>query len=42
MSALDEDRFIAVFRVGAMILTGVIAMITFIQSFIINRRQKKL
>jgi FtsH-binding integral membrane protein len=42
MSALDEDRFIAVFRVGAMILTGVIAMITFIQSFIRNRRQKKL
>ena len=42
MSALDEERFIAVFRVGAMILTGVIAMITFIQSFIRNRRKNKM
>ena len=42
MSALDEERFMSVFRVGAMILTGVIAMITFIQSFIRNRRKNKM
>ena len=42
MSALDEDRFMSVFRVGAMILTGVLAMIIFIQSFIRNRRKNKM
>jgi hypothetical protein len=41
MSALDEDRFMAVLRVGAMILTGIIAMITFIKSFIAARKNKQ-
>ena len=39
MSAIDEERFMAVFRVGLMILTGVIALITFIKSFIAARRK---
>ena len=42
MSALDEERFMSVFRVGAMILTGVLAMTIFIQSFIRNRRENKM
>ncbi len=42
MSALDEERFMSVFRVGAMILTGVLAMTIFIQSFIKNRRKNKM
>ena len=42
MSALDEERFMSVFRVGAMILTGVLAMTIFIQSFIRNRRKNKM
>jgi hypothetical protein len=39
MAALDEERFMAVFRVGAMILTGIIAMVTFIRSFIAARKK---
>ncbi len=39
MAAIDADRFMAVFRVGAMILTGTIAMITFIRSFIAARKK---
>ena len=42
MSALDEERFMSVFRVGAMILTGVLAITIFIQSFIRNRRKNKM
>ena len=42
MSALDEERFMSVFRVGAMILTDVLAMTIFIQSFIRNRRKNKM
>jgi hypothetical protein len=42
MSALDEERFMSIFRVGAMILTGVLAMTIFIQSFIRNRRKNKM
>ena len=39
MSALDEERMIGVLRVGLMILTGVIAMISFIKSFIRARKK---
>ncbi len=39
MSAIDEERFMGVFRVGLMILTGVIALITFIKSFIEARKK---
>lgn len=38
-AAIDEDRLISVFRVSLMILTGVIAMIVFIKSFIANRKK---
>ena len=39
-SAFDEERYISVFRVSLMILTGIFAMVTFIKSFISNRAKK--
>jgi len=38
-AAVDEQRVISVFRVSLMMLTGVLAMITFIKSFIANRKK---
>ncbi len=40
MSAIEEGRTLAIFRVSLMIFTSIIAMITFIKSFI-KARQKK-
>jgi len=38
-AAIAEDRGVSIFRVGAMLLTGSIAMITFIKSFIDARKK---
>ena len=38
-AAIADDRILSIFRVGAMLLTGSLAMITFIMSFI-NARKK--
>lgn len=40
MSAIEEGRKLGIFRVSLMIFTSVIAMITFIKSFIENRKKK--
>ena len=40
ISAIDEGRKLGVFRVSLMILTSLIAMITFVRSFIANRKGK--
>ena len=39
MSAIEEGRNLGVFRVSLMILTSVIAMITFVKSFIEARKK---
>ena len=40
ITAIDEGRKLGVFRVSLMILTSILAMITFIKSFIANRSNK--
>ncbi len=40
MSAIEEGRTLGIFRVSLMIFTSIIAMITFVKSFI-KARQKK-
>ena len=39
-AAIADDRFLSLIRVLGMIMTGTIAMITFIKSFIQNRKNK--
>ena len=39
-AAIAEDRVLSVIRVSLMLFTGVLAMITFIKSFIANRSNK--
>ena len=39
-AAIADDRFLSLIRVLAMIITGIIAMITFIKSFIQARKNK--
>ena len=39
MSAIEEGRNLGVFRVSLMVLTSVIAMITFVKSFIEARKK---
>tara|TARA_X000000368_G_C22920610_1_gene662866 strand:- start:52 stop:417 length:366 start_codon:yes stop_codon:yes gene_type:complete len=39
MSAIEEGRTLGIFRVSLMVLTSVIAMITFIKSFIQARKK---
>ena len=41
MSAIEEGRQLGIFRVSLMILTSIIAMITFVRSFIEARKAKK-
>ena len=41
-AALAEDRTLSVIRVAILLLTGILAMITFIRSFIANRKGKQL
>ena len=40
MSALDSGNNLAIFRIGLMILTSIIALITFVRSFINARKSK--
>ena len=40
-AAIVEDRTLSVIRVAIMLLTGMLAMITFIRSFIANRKGKQ-
>ena len=40
--AISRDDIMAILRVSIMVLTSVFAMITFIQSFIRNRREKNM
>lgn len=40
-AAIAEDRTLSVIRVAIMLLTGMLAMITFIRSFIANRKSKQ-
>ena len=40
-AAIAEDRTLSVVRVAIMLLTGMLAMITFIRSFIANRKGKQ-
>ena len=40
LTAIEEGRSLGVFRVSLMILTSILAMITFIKSFIANRLNK--
>ncbi|MEC9303230.1 MAG: hypothetical protein VYD59_02170 [Bacteroidota bacterium] len=40
-AAIAEDRTLSVIRVAIMLLTGMLAMITFIRSFIANRKGKQ-
>jgi hypothetical protein len=40
-AAIYESRMLSMIRVGAMMLTGILAMITFVKSFI-KARQKKI
>lgn len=40
--AISRDDIMAILRVSIMVLTSVFAMIAFIQSFIRNRREKKM
>ena len=39
MSAIEEGRNLGIFRVSLMIFTSTLAMITFIKSFIRNRKK---
>ena len=39
--AIDEDRTLSVVRVAIMLFTGMLAMITFVRSFIANRKSKQ-
>ena len=41
-AAIDEERFMSILRVSIMMTTGVVAMVTFIKSFIDNRKKKAL
>ena len=38
-AAIEDGRGLSIFRVTAMLITGVIAMITFVRSFIANRKK---
>ena len=40
LTAIEEGRNLSVFRVSIMLLTSILAMITFIRSFIANRAKK--
>jgi len=40
-AAIADDRTLSIFRVGAMLLTGSLAMITFIRSFIAARKARE-
>ena len=40
--AFSRDDIMAILRVSIMMLTSILAMVTFIQSFARNRRQKKM
>ncbi len=40
-AAIAEDRTLSLIRVAIMLLTGMLAMITFIRSFIANRKGKQ-
>ena len=40
ITAIDEGRSLGIFRVSLMILTSILAMITFIKSFVANRLKK--
>ena len=40
ITAIDEGRSLGIFRVSLMILTSILAMITFIKSFVVNRLKK--
>tara|TARA_B100000287_G_C20666744_1_gene791963 strand:+ start:1370 stop:1750 length:381 start_codon:yes stop_codon:yes gene_type:complete len=39
-AAIDEERFMSILRVGIMMATGIVAMATFIKSFIHNRKKQ--
>ena len=39
-AAIDEERFMSILRVSKMMATGVVAMATFIKSFIHNRKKQ--
>lgn len=41
MSAIQEGRNMGIFRVSIMLITSVIAMITFVRNFIKNRAKKQ-
>ena len=38
-AAIEDGRGLSIFRVAAMLITGVIAMTTFVRSFIANRKK---
>jgi hypothetical protein len=40
LTAIQEGRVLSIFRVSVMLLTSILAMITFIKSFIANRANK--
>jgi hypothetical protein len=40
LTAIQEGRVLSIFRVSVMLLTSILAMITFIKSFIENRANK--
>jgi hypothetical protein len=40
LTAIQESRVLSIFRVSVMLLTSILAMITFIKSFIANRANK--
>ena len=40
LTAIEEGRGLGIFRVSVMIFTSILAMITFIKSFIANRKNK--
>ena len=40
-AAIAEDRTLSVVRVAIMLFTGMLAMITFVRSFIANRKSKQ-
>jgi len=42
LSAINEGRNLSIFRTSLMLLTSIIAMITFVKSFIDNRKKKAL
>lgn len=41
-AAIADGRILSVLRVSAMLITGILAMNTFIRSFIKNRREKNM